>query len=213
MSSLTDVFGQVVSYSYDANSNRTQLSLNAATNVTYQYDVLNRLTQLTDSGLLNTTFEYDATNKLTSRTMPNGVASNYQYDDLNRLTRLTHAKGANTLADFQYQFNAVNAIAQMTDGAGAHNYSYDSLDRLTAATHPAGQSNESYTYDDVGNRTASQQGSSYTYQTFNRLIAANGATFMLICRFELFVIFRVMRVDRLPWTKTRSTKLHEMHFT
>jgi len=43
----------------------------------------------------------------------------------------------------------------MTDGAGAHNY----------------------TYDDVGNRTASHQGSSYTYQPFNRLIAANGSSF------------------------------------
>lgn len=61
----------------------------------------------------------------------------------------------------------------MTDGAGAHNYTYDSLDRLTAATHP-NLTNESYTFDDVGNRTASQQGSSYSYQPFNRLVAANG---------------------------------------
>jgi YD repeat-containing protein len=47
VSSVTDVFGQVVSYAYDANGNRTQLSLNAATSSTYQYDVINRLTQLT----------------------------------------------------------------------------------------------------------------------------------------------------------------------
>jgi YD repeat-containing protein len=176
VSSVTDVFGQVVSYAYDANSNRTQLSLNAVTNATYQYDVINRLTQLTDSGALNTTFAYDATNKLTSRTLPNGVVSSYQYDGLNRLTRLTHAKGANTLADFQYQFNAVNNITQMIDNAGTHIYSYDSLDRLTAATHP-NQPNESYSYDEVGNRTASHQGSSYSYQPFNRLVSANGTTF------------------------------------
>jgi len=177
VSSVTDVFGQVVSYGYDANSNRTQLSLNAATSATYQYDVINRLTQLTDNASLNTTFAYDATDKLTSRTLPNGVVSTYQYDALNRLTRLKHDKGANTLADFQYQFNTVNNITQMTDGAGAHNYSYDPLYRLTGATHPAGQTNESYTYDDVGNRTASSQGPSYSYQAFNRLVAANGASF------------------------------------
>ncbi len=176
VSSVTDVFGQVVTYSYDASSNRTQMSLNGTTNATYQYDVINRLTQLTDNGALNTTFVYDATNKLTSRTLPNGVVSTYQYDGLNRLTRLTHVKGLNTLADFQYQFNTVDSITQMIDGAGSHNYTYDSLDRLTAATHP-NQVNESYTYDDVGNRTASHQGSSYTYQTFNRLVSANGATF------------------------------------
>ena len=177
VSSVTDVFGQVVGYSYDANSNRTQMSLNAVTNATYQYDAINRLTQLTDNATLNTTFAYDATNKITSRTLPNSVVSTYEYDGLNRLTRLKHVKGVNTLADFQYQLNAVNNITQMTDGAGTHNYTYDSLDRLTAATHSGGQTNESYTYDDVGNRTASHQGSSYTYQPFNRLVSANGGSF------------------------------------
>jgi YD repeat-containing protein len=63
-----------------------------------------------------------------------------------------------TLADFQDRFNAVSNITQMTDGAGTSNYTYDPLDRLTAATHP-NQTNESYTFDDVGNRTASHQGS------------------------------------------------------
>jgi YD repeat-containing protein len=61
VNSVTDVFGQVVGYSYDANSNRTQLTLNASTNATYQYDVINRLSQLTDIASLNTTFSYDAT--------------------------------------------------------------------------------------------------------------------------------------------------------
>jgi RHS repeat-associated protein len=177
VSSVTDVFGQVVAYSYDANSNRTQLNLNGSTNATYQYDVINRLTQLGDSGALNTTFAYDATNKLTTRTLPNGVVSTYEYDGLNRLTRLKHAKAANTLADFQYQLNAANAVTQMVDSAGTHSYTYDSLDRLTAATHPAGQTSESYTYDDVGNRTASHQGTSYSYQAFNQLVSANGTTF------------------------------------
>jgi RHS repeat-associated protein len=176
VSSVTDVFGQVVTYAYDANSNRTQLNLNAATSATYQYDVINRLTQLTDNASLNTTFSYDAVNRLTSRTLPNGVVTTSQYDGLDRLTRLTHAKTGNTLADFQYQFNTVNNITQMTDGAGVYNYSYDSLDRLTAATHP-NQTSESYTYDDVGNRIASHQGSSYTYQTFNRLVTANSNTY------------------------------------
>lgn len=176
VTSVTDAFGQVVSYQYDANSNRTQLSLNAATNTTYQYDVINRVTQLTDNASLNTTFAYDATNKLTSRTLPNGVVSTWEYDGLDRLNRLKHMKGANTLVDFQYQFNTVNNITQLIDGSGPHNYTYDNRDRLTAATHP-NQTNETYTLDDVGNRTASHQGSSYTYQPFNRLTDANGTTF------------------------------------
>jgi len=167
VSSVTDVFGQVVSYAYDANSNRTQLSLNAVTSATYQYDVINRLTTLTDGASLNTTFSYDNTDKLTSRTLPSGVVTTSQYDGLNRVTRLTHAKSGNTLADFQYQFDPVSSITQMIDGGGTHNYIYDTRDRLTAASHP-NQTNESYTLDDVGNRTASHQGSSYSYQPFAR---------------------------------------------
>lgn len=176
VSSVNDVFGQTVGYSYDANGNRTQLTLGGATNANYQYDILNRLTQLTDAASLSFTFSYDATNKPTLRTAPNGVVSSYQYDGLDRLTRLTHAKGATTIADFEYQFNSASNISQVIDGAGTHTYGYDALDRLTAATHPD-QPNESYTYDDVGNRTASHQGSSYTYQPFNRLTAANGTSY------------------------------------
>jgi RHS repeat-associated protein len=176
VSSVTDVFGQVVGYAYDANSNRTQLSLNSVTSATYQYDVLNRLTQLADAASLNTIFGYDATNKLTSRTLPNGVATAYQYDGLDRLTRLTHSKGVNTIADFQYQFNAVNNITQIIDSAGTQSFTYDSVDRLTSATH-TGQANESYSYDAVGNRTASHLSSSYSYQPFSRMTSTSSATF------------------------------------
>ena len=56
---------------------------------------------------------------------------------------------------------------QMTDGAGTHYY-YDSLDRLTVATYPY-QTNETYSFDDVCNRTASHHGSSYTYDSKRRL--------------------------------------------
>lgn len=58
----------------------------------------------------------------------------------------------------------------------AHSYAYDLLNRLVLGMHPS-QTNESYSFDDVGNRTASHQGSSYSYQPFNRLVTANLASF------------------------------------
>jgi RHS repeat-associated protein len=73
-------------------------------------------------------------------------------------------------------FNAVNNIIQIIDSAGTQSFTYDSVDRLTSATH-TGQANESYTYDAVGNRTASHLSSSYTYQPFNRLTSTSAATF------------------------------------
>jgi RHS repeat-associated protein len=170
VSTTTDVFNQMVGYGYDANGNRTSLSLGQATNATYQYDALNRLTQITDSANANVGYAYDATNKLTSRTSPNGVTATYQYDGLDRLTRLTDVASTATIADAQYQHNTASQITQIAEPAQTRNFAYDSADRLTSVTNPT-QTLESYSYDGVGNRTASQISSSYSYQPFNRVVA------------------------------------------
>jgi RHS repeat-associated protein len=169
VSSTTDVFNQTVGYGYDANNNRTSLSLGQTTSATYQYDVLNRLTQLSDGNSAATTYSYDATNRLTSRTLPNGVVSSYSYDDLDRLTRLQQVKGTTTVADAQYQYNSASDITQIVEPTQTRNFTYDSIDRLTAVTNPT-QTVESYTYDGVGNRTASHISSTYSYQSFNKVV-------------------------------------------
>jgi RHS repeat-associated protein len=168
VSATTDVFNQTVGYGYDANSNRTSLSLGQATSATYQYDSLNRLTQITDPANANVGYAYDATNKLTSRTLPNGVTASYLYDGLDRLTRLTDATSAATITDAQYQRNTASQITQIAEPAQIRNFTYDSADRLTSVTNPT-QTLESYSYDSVGNRTASHVSSSYSYQPFNRV--------------------------------------------
>lgn len=174
--STTDVWGQTVTYTYDANGNRTQMTAGVGNATGYQYDALNRLTQLTDRAGAIFGYGYDAVGRPTSRTAPNGVATTYQYDGLGRLTRLKHAKGAATVADYQYQLNPVGNITQLTEPAGAHAYAFDALDRLTSATHPA-QPAESYTYDVVGNRTASHLAAGYSYQPANRLLAAGPTSY------------------------------------
>ncbi len=170
------MWSQAVSYAYDLNGNRTEARLNAVINAAYGYDALNRLTQLTDAGSGVTAFGYDTTSKLTSRTTPSGVAAAYTYDGLDRLTRLKHTKGAATVADYQYQQNAVGNITQLTEQTGAHVYGYDSVDRLTSATHPT-QPAESYAYDGVGNRTSSHRASTYNYQPFNKAVTVGTTSY------------------------------------
>lgn len=174
LTTVTDVFGQVVDYNYDANGNRTKVSLNSAILETYKYDAINRLTKILDAAGAAFTFDYDATNRLTQKKAPNGIKTSYQFDGLNRLTRLLDTKGANTIADRQYQYNTASQITQVAEPLITRSYGYDLVDRLTTAsyTSPA-QPNESYSYDGVGNRTASPA-VSYNYQRFNRL--ANTAT-------------------------------------
>lgn len=174
--SMTGPFGQTVSYGYDVDGNRTSLAIGGSTYATYVYDAVNRLSSITGSASEMVNYSYDVTNKVTSRTLPNGIITSYDYDGLNRLTRLRHTTASATLTDNQYAYDTANRITQLCDLGGAHTYGYDSVDRLTSATYP-GATTESYTYDSVGNRTASHLSTSYTYQGFNKVTSAGGATY------------------------------------
>ena len=177
LTTATDVFGQVVTYNYDANGNRTKLSLNNAVVGTYKYDAIDRLTKILDAAGATFTFDYDAANRLTQKKAPNNVKTAYQYDGLDRLTRLLDTKGVNSLADRQYQYNDAGQITQIAEPTLVRNFAYDAVDRLTAVSYsnPA-LPTETYAYDGTGNRTSSQNGA-YGYQKFNRLVSTASATY------------------------------------
>src|SRR5207302_1412963 len=107
-----------------------------------------------DSANLSFNYSYDAANRLTSRSAPNGVTSSYGYDDLDRLTSLMHMAGGTTLSGNLYTYNNANNISSWTTQTTQKAFTYDAVDRLTNVTNfemPA----ENYSYDGVGNRTAS----------------------------------------------------------
>ncbi len=55
-------------------------------------------------------------------------------------------------------------------------FGYDNADRLTNVTNSGGQ-NESYVFDDVGNRTGSHRSNTYGYQPFNKIASTQTATY------------------------------------
>jgi RHS repeat-associated protein len=174
----TDVFGQIVEYNYDDNGNRARLSLNSSIVATYRYDALNRPTKILDAASAAFTFDYDAADRLVQKKAPNNVKTSYQYDDLDRLTRLTDTKGATTVKDRQYQYNAASQVTQIAEPSITRSYDYDPTDRLTSASYTGSlQPNENYAYDAVGNRTSSQLSASYSYQPFNRLTNTSTASY------------------------------------
>lgn len=169
IASTTDVHGHELEYEYDENGNRTLLKLDQQNHTSYVYDAANRLTTLTDEANQNFAFGYDVTDRLTTKTLPNNVVTTYNYDGLSRLTRLKHQSGSNTLVDNQYTYNAAQQISQITELTQTRTFTYDDADRLTAATNPT-LGNENYSYDSVGNRTASHLNSVYDYQGYNQLL-------------------------------------------
>jgi len=176
VSSLSDPFFYGISYNYDAAGNRTKLKVNGATYASYTYDAVNRVISLADSANLSFNYSYDAANRLTARSAPNGVTSSYAYDDLDRLTGMMHAAGATTLSGNLYTYNNANNISSWTTASAQRAYTYDALNRLTGASNfelPT----ENYSYDAVGNRTASHLSTSYSYQPFNKLMSTASASY------------------------------------
>lgn len=174
LTSTTDVFGHLIEYGYDAASNRTQLKLDSNIHTNYIYDDADRLTTLTDEANQNFTFGYDIADKLISKTLPNVVNTTYEYDGMSRLKRLKDVSSTATLFDRQYTYNSASQISQIIEPTQTRNFGYDNVNRLISMNN--GTANESYAFDDVGNRTSSHRSASYGYQPFNKITSTANST-------------------------------------
>jgi RHS repeat-associated protein len=166
------------SYSYDADSNRTGFTAPDGSTNTYTYDTLNRLTTLANSWAGSFGFSYDALSRRTQLTRPNGIATNYQYNTLSRLLSVLHQAGSSTIDGASYTLDAAgNRTAKADDLAGVtSNYTYDKIYELSQVTQ-GNNTTESYSYDPVGNRTASLAIPSYTVNSSNELASDSNASY------------------------------------
>ena len=157
-------------YEYDLNNNRTKM-ITPYGNWTYTYDALNRVTSVTNPNNETTTFNYDAISRRTSMAFGNGVVTAYTYDAASQLTSMSSDKGAANISSYSYTYDEVGNRLSMTDNNGTHTYQYDNIYRLITATHPqAGNPDEAFTYNPVGNRLTSHLSTSYIYDNLNRLL-------------------------------------------
>lgn len=176
-----------LSYVYDGAGNI--LAVNDAINGTaagtnaYTYDALNRTTRVTQSGAGVTDklvdFTYNEVSQFVSVTRFSDLVAgqvvattNYVYDALNRITNMTHKNAASSvLNQFDLQYDPASRITKITDIDGATDYNYDVTDQLTGATHAdPGNPDETYQYDENGNRVASSlHGTGYVTGPGNRL--------------------------------------------
>jgi RHS repeat-associated protein len=170
---------------YDAASNRTDLKSLVGGTVDfwneYFYDDLHRLTSVQQHGAAGGStvadkrvdFAYNAASRWQTITRYEDLSgfelvatSTYAFDNAGRLTDLTHAKGANTLADYGWTYDVGNRITRFTSPDGSSTYTYDDTNQLVGADHTY-QADETYTYDDNGNRT----NTGYSTGANNRLLS------------------------------------------
>jgi RHS repeat-associated protein len=148
----------LLTYTYDAAGNRTNITDNLNGAYTFTYDNVNNLASasMTVSGNQGPqiTLAYDAANRTTGATRKdtgsNNIVSVDSYDSANRLGTLTYNSSvAGALATYAYGYDNANQLTSYTGPEGTLTYTYDNSRELTAVGNAR---NESYSYDLNGNR-------------------------------------------------------------
>lgn len=160
-----------VSYAYDADSNRTQMT-DAFGTESYGYDDLNRLTSVT-RGAQSFSYAYDAGSNLTRRTYPDATIVSYDYDSDSRLSSVTSGT-----ATTSYAYDAAGNLKKTTLPASngfTEDRSYDRAGRLTEVKNSNALitlSQASYVLDEVGKPTSMttlEGTTTYGYDALDRI--------------------------------------------
>lgn len=175
-----------VAYTYDAAGRRQTRTVPGQATMTYTFDHANRLTMLMQ-GALTVSFTYDNANRRASVTLPNGIVQSYGYDNASQLASITYTKGANTLGDLTYTYDAAGrriaiggSFARTEVPTAVTPTSHNANNQLTQWGGPT------LTYDLNGNLTADGT-YSYTWNARNQLTQlTQGATTVASYEYDAF---------------------------
>ena len=162
------------SYSYDAAGNLLSQT-DAEGNITrFEYDTLNRLVKTIDSLGGVTERRYDDRNNLIEIKDPNNGITRNEYDRNNRLVKIVRPLGQETV----YEYDAAGNRTAVLDAKGQKiQYGYDEANRLAGINyfavgdHSTPIKSVAFSYDDLGNMEAYDDGTTsatYTYDDLQR---------------------------------------------
>ena len=155
----------------------------------YIYDNLGRLKRVTQSSPTSgnavaskrVAFTYDAASQWSTITRYADLDATelvaigaYTFDDAGRLTSLGYTKGATPLVSHGWSFDAAGNMTQYVNSIdGTADYANDNTGQLTGADYSGSTPDETYVYDDNGNRT----NTGYTTGVCNRLTSDGTFTY------------------------------------
>jgi RHS repeat-associated protein len=168
--------GQVVSYGYDLNGNRTSITYPNAHAVTRTYDDANRLTGITDWLAHTTAFTPDPDGNTVGVAYPNGVTSATGFDHADQLSNTAATRGATSLASFDYTRDSngqlIRTIASGTGQGFGEAYGYNVLNQLSSVD------GDLYGYDLRDNITGmAYGGGSMSYDVASQVTRYTGSGF------------------------------------
>ncbi|QDT22402.1 RHS repeat domain-containing protein [Gimesia chilikensis] len=188
--SVTNPDSQTVTYSYDAVSNRTLMVDPDAGQFTYSYDNLYRVETIQNPEGDSTSFVYDDANRPITKYLANGCWASFTYDAAGQVTNLFHLKSDNNVfSAFTYTYDKTGNRTQVVEDTGDRvTWTYDDTYQLTRE-HRSGTDayNVTYTYDPVGNRLTSDDGTTittYVYDEANRTKTTDDGTVVTTYSFD-----------------------------
>lgn len=182
-SALTmDSVTRTLSYAWDKNGNRTELSWPDATKTSYAYDGLGRITTLYQGAIGSTTnmvgYTYNDRALRATQTGRFSQTTTFSYDPVGRLNALSHNVGGTAWdVAFSYGYTPAAQIAQQTRNNDAYvwsgHYNVDRTYAVNGLNQYTSAGSATFTYDANGNLT-SDGSTTYVYDVENRLVSASG---------------------------------------
>jgi RHS repeat-associated protein len=162
-----------ISYTYDSADRRTSMTVSGQATINYTYDNANRLTQITQE-TATVIIGYDTAGRRTSLTLPNGVAAQYSYDARSRLTSISYTKGAVTLGNLTYDYDAVGRRTKIGGSFARTGLPQAvSVASYNAANQQTAFGTQSLSYDLNGNLTGDGI-NNYGWNARNQLVSIAG---------------------------------------
>lgn len=165
--------GTLITYGYDPDGNLSTRSPDNLTSSSYTYDALDRVTHISHalSGITAPTFDYDydavGNRKWTKRNSANGDVFGYDLNDQVTAIKLDIANPDTTSIGSQTINCDANGNRTTFAAYGpTDTYTTNNLNQYTA------RNLSTATYDAKGNVTTGLDGSTYTYDSQNRLLTA-----------------------------------------
>ena len=167
---------------------------NAATAITYQPGSATMSQWTSSNGIVNT-LGYDTDGRLTGIAAGNVQNLGFSYDAANRITGITNGIDGSMTQDFGY--DAMSRLTSVYSGADNEAYQYDANgNRLNAVvngsattvttsannnqlTALSGGLNNTYGYDPNGNLTTQNGIVTFSYNAFNRMVAAGASSYVV----------------------------------
>jgi RHS repeat-associated protein len=175
LSQIVDAKGDTISYTYDANNDRTSATNPNGYTTNFSYDGRGNTLGITDPLGNTQSFTYDAQNDLLTATNPKGATTTFIYDSKGNLLTIKDALSDTT----SFTYTSAGQVATKTDArADVTSYAYDSSGNLITATNALGNAT-AFSYDGIGRllttTDANSHTSNVTYDALSRITKTTDA--------------------------------------